>query len=151
MRRLSLLTVTAAVAMAALVAGIGVRGSTALFADQETAASSWSTIACFNNDPGGPLVSASVISKPTLYLPSYLRQGAAYYVYANAPAGAGGPASRVTADVRTLTPGQFIAPMTAGAYSVGGVAYGWRSALLTASSPLGEGAYTYSVSAATAS
>lgn len=151
MRRLGVLTIVAAIAMVALVVGVGVRATTALFGDQETVASSWSTAACFSDDPGGPPVTASVISKTTPFLPGSIRQGAAYYVYANALAGGGGPPARVSADVRTLTPGEFIAPLAAGAYSVGGVAYGWRSALLTASSPLGEGPYAYSVSAATAS
>lgn len=146
MRRLGLLTVVAAIGVAALVVGVGVRASTALFGDQETTTASEATAACFTNDAAAPLIASSIISKTTPYLGGSIRQGSAYYVYANIT----GPATRVTADIRPLTGGQFLAPLTAGAYSVGGVAYGWRTASFTAAAPLGEGAYTYSVSAANA-
>jgi hypothetical protein len=146
MRRLGLLTIAAAIAVATLVVGLGVRGSTALFSDQETTSATEATAACFVNDAGAPTVTASIISKTTPYFGGYIRQGSAYYVYASIT----GAATRVTADVRPITAGEFLAPMTAGAYSVGGVAYGWRSASLTAGSPLAEGVYAYSVSAADA-
>lgn len=145
-RRLGLLTVVAAIGVAALVVGVGVRGSAALFGDQETTTASEATAACFTNDAAAPLIASSIISKTTPYLGGFIKQGSAYYVYANIT----GVATRVTADIRPLTAGQFLAPMTAGAYSVGGVAYGWRTASFTAATPLAEGAYTYSVSAANA-
>ena len=145
-RRLGLLTVVAAIGLAALVVGVGVRTSTALFGDQETITASEATAGCFTNDAAAPTIPTSVISKTTPYLGGSIRQGSTYYVYANIT----GPATRVTADIRPLTAGQFLAPMSAGAYSVGGVAYGWRTASFTAATPLGEGAYTYSVSAANA-
>jgi len=145
-RRLGLLTVVAAIGMAVLVVGVGVRASTALFSDQESTTASEATAACFTNDAAAPTVPASIISKTTPYLGGSIKQGSAYYVYANIT----GAATRVTADIRPLTAGQFLAPMTAGAYSVGGVAYGWRTASFTAATPLAEGAYTYSVSPANA-
>ena len=145
-RRLGLLTVVGAIGVAALVVGVGVRTSTALFGDQETITASEATAGCFTNDAAAPTIPTSVISKTTPYLGGSIRQGSTYYVHANIT----GPATRVTADIRPLTAGQFLAPMTAGAYSVGGVAYGWRTASFTAATPLAEGAYTYSVSAANA-
>ena len=146
MRRLALLTVVAVIAMATLVVGLGVRGSLAVFGDQETTSATEATAACFVNDAAAPTITASVISKTTPYLSGAIRQGTAYYVYANIT----GAATRVSADIRPLTAGQYLAPMTAGAYSVGGVAYGWRSASFTAATPLAQGAYTYSVTAGNA-
>ena len=145
-RRLGLLSVVAAIAVAALVVGVGVRGSAALFGDQETTTASEATAACFTNDAAAPTIPSSIISKTTPYLGGSIRQGSAYYVYANIT----GPATRVTADIRPITGGQFLAPLTAGAYSVGGVAYGWRTASFTAGNPLAAGTYNYSVSAANA-
>lgn len=145
-RRLSLLTIVAAIGVATLVVGSGVRGSTALFVDQEATSASAASAACFVDDAGAPTVTASIVSKTTPYVGGFIRQGGTYYVYANIS----GAATRVTADIRPLTAGEFLAPLTAGAYSVGGVAYGWRTASFTAANPLSEGAYTYSVSAADA-
>jgi hypothetical protein len=142
-RRLSLLTIVAAIGMATLVIGMGVRASAALFSDQETTSATEATAACFVNDAAAPTITASIISKTAPYVGGFIKQGGYYYVYANIT----GAATRVTADVRPLTSGQFLVPLTAGAYSVGGVAYGWRTASLTAATPLAEGAYTYSVTA----
>ena len=58
--------------------------------------------------------------------------------------------TRVSGDVRTLTLGQYMAPLSAGAFSVGGVAYGWRSGPLTVQNPLTAASYAFSVSAADA-
>lgn len=146
MRRLSLLTIVAAFAVATLVVGMGVRASSALFGDQEATSGSASTAGCFVDDGAAPTVTASIVSKTTQYIGGFIKQGGAYYVYASIT----GAATRVTADVRPLTAGQFLAPLSAGAYSLGGVSYGWRSASLTAGNPLTAGSYAYSVSAANA-
>jgi len=146
MRRLSLLTLAGTLGLTTLVVGFGVPASSARFTDQETTfGSTASSAACFVNDAAAPTVSASIVSKTTPYLGGFIKQGAAYYVYANIT----GAATRVTADVRPLTSGQYLAPLTAGAYTLGGVAYNYRTASLTAGSPL-AGPYTYSVSAANA-
>lgn len=148
MRRLSLLTVVGTFGLATLVVGFGVPASSALFTDQETTfGSTASTAACFVNDAAAPTVTASIVSKTTPYLGGFIKQGAAYYVYANIT----GAATRVTADVRPLTTGQYLATMTAGSYPLGGVTYGWRSASLTVGNPLAEGSYAYSVSPANGS
>lgn len=150
MRRIGFLTFLAAALWTASLA-VSIRASTATLTDQETTTASYGSAACFSNDASGPTIPSSVISKTSPYLPSFIRQAGAYYVYANAPAGSGGPTTRVSADVRGITPGQYIVPLVAGSYSVGGTAYTYRSAALTATSPLAQGAYPYSVSAATAS
>lgn len=147
MRRLSFLALGATLAMATVAAGISVRASNALFGDQETTTATAATAGCFVNDAGAPTVTGSIISKTApSYLGGFVKQAGTYYVYANIT----GVATRVTADVRPLTAGQFLAPLTAGAYTLGGVAYGWRSASLTVGNPLAPGAYSYSVSAADA-
>jgi hypothetical protein len=94
-------------------------------------------------DTVGPTVSAAAIAKSTGGTPGYLKQGGTYYVYANLN-DANGVAS-ATADVSTVTTGITTAPMTAGSYTVDGVSYGWRTALLTASNPLAAGSKAFSV------
>lgn len=123
--------------------------STARLTDQETDTSSYGSAACFVDDALGPTVTAAVVSKTTPYIPGYTRQGGSYYIYANVSPGAG-PVTRVSSDVRNLTPGQSMTPLTAGSFSVGGVAYGWRSAALTVQNPLTQASHAFSVSAADA-
>lgn len=97
-----------------------------------------------------PTVSGTKIAKATGYDPDFVRQGGAYYVYANVT-DTGNPPSgiaTVTADVSALTVGQTAAPLASGSFTVGGVAYNRRSALLTVQNPLAPAAYTYSVTTA---
>ena len=94
-----------------------------------------------------PSASGSVIMRNGGNVPGYIRQGAQYYVYA-AVTDSGNPPSgiaSVTADVSSVTTGQTAAPLTVGSWTVGGVAYNYRSALLTASNPLTPGAKVYSL------
>lgn len=148
MRRLRVLTLLAACSVASFALGAGARATIAVFTDpQTTNPSSFTTAGCFANDPAAPTIPSTVIGKTTPYLAGSLREGMAYYVYANATPGTGGAVERVSADVRSLTAGQFLVPLTAGSYTAGGVAYGYRSAALTAASPLTQGGYSYSVSA----
>lgn len=148
MRRLRVLTLLAAFSVASFALGAGARATMAVFTDpQTTNPSSYTTIGCFADDPAAPTIPSTVIGKTTPYLAGSLRAGMAYYVYANATAGSGGAVERVIADVRSLTAGEFLVPLKAGSYTAGGVAYDYRSAALTAASPLTEGGYSYSVSA----
>lgn len=147
MRRLSLIGVIAAFSVASFALGAGTRATLALFTDRESSASTFGSAACFTDDVGAPTVDSAVISKTVPYLAGSIRQGSAYHVYANVTALLG-TVSRVTADVRALTPGEYIAPLSAGSYSIGGVSYGFRSAQLVAQSPMAEGAYNYSISVA---
>ncbi|HEX7464707.1 MAG TPA: hypothetical protein VF382_07435 [Actinomycetota bacterium] len=94
-----------------------------------------------------PLASGSVIAGVGNPTPGYIHQGGDYYVYA-AVTDSGNPPSgvaSVTADVSRITTGQTAAPLTAGSWTVGGVAYDYRSALLTADASLVPGAKPYSL------
>lgn len=96
-----------------------------------------------------PTASASVVAKQTGYLAGYVKQNGTYYVYANAT-DTGNPASGVstiTANVSSITTGATAVALTStgGPFSVQGVSYTYRSALQTASNPLGAGAKTYTL------
>lgn len=96
----------------------------------------------------GPTVTATVLQKSTGGTVDAVRQGATFYVYANAT-DSGNPASgvaSVTASVGTIATVSSAA-MTSGSWTVGGTTYGWRSALLTAKSPLASGSYSWSAGA----
>ena len=94
--------------------------------------------------------STTVVAKTVGYVPGYIHQGGTLYLYANA-SDTGNPASGVgtiTADVSSIDSGagNTAVALVAGAYSVGGVSYGYRSASRTVKNPLAEGGYTYSLS-----
>jgi hypothetical protein len=94
-----------------------------------------------------PSASASMIGKSQGGVPGYIRQGGTYMVYANV-ADSGGPASGisgVTANASTTTTGQSAAALSAGSFSIGGLAYSHRSATLTANATLAAGTYNYSL------
>ena len=123
----------------------------ALLTDSENSPSTFTSATTF--DIVAPTVTASVISKAVPYWPGYIRQAGTYFVYANVT-DAGNPPSgvaTVTANVSSITTGQTALALVAGSYSVGGLAYGYRSASVTANTPLTAGSYTYSVTATDAS
>ena len=125
---------------------LGGGGATrALLGDQESASSVFATAASFP-DVTPPVVTSSVISKTVPYLPDHIRQGGTYHVYANATDAGSGVAS-VTANVSTITTGQAAVALVAGSFSIGGVAYGYRSASVTANAVLAAGAKAYTVTA----
>jgi hypothetical protein len=123
----------------------------ALLTDSENDPSTMSSAVKF--DLIAPTVTASVISKVSLYWPGYIRQAAAYYVYANVTDGGNPPSgvATVTANASTITTGQTAVALTAGTFSVGGVSYNYRSASITANAVLAAGSYSYSVTATDAS
>ena len=88
-------------------------------------------------------MTAAVISKTAGGTPGFLRQAGTYYVYANLSDPSG--VASATANVTTVTTGQTAVTLTAGSYSAGGVTYGWRSAALTATTPLSAGAKAFSI------
>ncbi len=99
-----------------------------------------------------PTAGATVIAKTAGGTPGYIKQGGTYYVYANV-SDTGNPASgvsTVTADVSSITSGQTAVALSSGSFSVGGVTYSYRSASLTASSPLAAGTSSYSITSADA-
>ncbi|HEX6843777.1 MAG TPA: hypothetical protein VF235_01560 [Actinomycetota bacterium] len=97
-------------------------------------------------DLQAPTVTAAAISKTQGGVPGYVRQTGTYYVYANVT-DAGSSVSTVRADVGSVTTGATNVAMTAGSYTVAGVSYNYRSASLTSSNPLLEGAKAYSITA----
>lgn len=98
-----------------------------------------------------PSISGSVIAKASgtgLYLAGFIKSKGTFYIYANVAdtgAGASGVAS-VTANVSSITTGATAVALVAGAYSVGGVSYTYRSASQTATASAAQG-YAYSITA----
>jgi Concanavalin A-like lectin/glucanases superfamily len=105
-----------------------------------------------NPDLSDPTVTGSIIAKTTGLTPGKIRQGGTYYVYANAT-DAGNPASgisSVTANMTTFDTGTGAVALTTagGPWTVNAVSYSYRSALLTANTPLVTGnSYVYTVTA----
>jgi hypothetical protein len=125
--------------------GGGAQVSLALLTDSENDPSTFTTAAAFP-DTTPPTVASSVISKTTPYLPGFIHQGGTYYVYANVT-DAGSGVATVRANVATVTTGQTNVALVAGAYSIGGTAYNYRSASLTANAVLAAGAKAYTITA----
>ncbi len=101
------------------------------------------------NDTVGPVVSAALVQKTTLGSAGYIKQAGTFYVYAQVT-DVGSPAvgvSTVTANVTNLKTGTTAAPLVAGAYTVDGVAYTYRSASIIATTPLAEGSKTFTITA----
>ena len=117
----------------------------ALLIDQDTDPSTFATAAMFP-DITPPVVASSVISKTVQYLPGQIAQGGTYHVYANVT-DAEVVCSTVRANVSTVTTGQTSLVLAAGSFSIGGVAYGYRSASVTANATLAAGAKAYSITA----
>jgi hypothetical protein len=137
--------------VATVLAGylLGGTGSPALayLADTENTSATLSTAACFTPDNVPPSVSTTVISKTTPYLPGFIRQAGTYFVYANVTDGGCAPSgiATVRANVSTITTGSTAVALSPGAFSVGGVAYNYRSASLTANATLTAGAKAYTI------
>jgi hypothetical protein len=94
-----------------------------------------------------PTVSTTTVAKQTGYLAGAIKQGIGYYLYANV-ADNGNPAagiSTVRADLSALTAGQTNVTLASGSYSVNGIAYNYRSGLLTAANPLSAGSKGYTI------
>lgn len=145
-RRLS--AVLLALVVGGYLAGGGARSTLALMTESNARNGTFSAAASF--DIVAPTVSSSVISKTSLYWPGSVKQGGAYFVYANVTDGGVVPSgvSSVTANVANVTIGQTAVALLAGSYSIGGVAYNYRSASITASTPLVAGSKTYTITAA---
>lgn len=127
--------------------GGGAHASLALMTESSTANGTFTTAASF--DTVAPTVSRSVISKTAQYWPSYVKQGGAYYIYAQVTDGGAGPSgvNTVTANVSSVTTGETAVALVAGSYSAAGVTYNYRSASVTASNPLTAGSKSYAITA----
>ncbi len=137
-------TAMSLVALAACV--LAVAFSAASFTDSEQNPQTLTAIA----DWTAPSAEASVIAPTSGGTPGHLKAAKpTYYVYAKV-SDSGNPASgigAVKANVSSLTSGQTAVTLTAGAYSVGGVSYNYRSASLTAGT-LTAGSKAYSLALA---
>lgn len=99
-------------------------------------------------DNTAPTIAAAVVQKSTDGSTGYIKQGGTYYVYASATDAVG--VATITADVSAVTTGQTTAPLTnaGGPWTVGGVSYSYRSALLTAAATLAQGSKAVSFTTA---
>lgn len=143
--RHSAAALTIAIVVLGYLIGGGAQLSLALLTDSENDPSTFTTAASFP-DTTAPTVAGSVISKTTLYLPGFVRQGGTYFVYANV-SDAGSGVATVRANVSTVTTGQTTLALVAGSYSIGGVSYNYRSASVTANAVLAEGTKAYTITA----
>jgi hypothetical protein len=130
----------------ALVGAAG-RGTMAAFSSQTSNSVTTLTAA---NDYMPPAITEAKIKKNSGYSADYVKQGGGYYVHANVSADTGNPASGINAiraDVSNITTGQTSVALTTsgGPWTVEGVSYNYRSALLTANASLSEGSQTFSV------
>ena len=103
------------------------------------------------SDNTSPTASAGVIVASATSGVGYVRQGGTYVVYASA-SDAGAPASgiaTVTADVSALNAGvtALSLPKCTSSCTIGGVTYGYKSAVTTAGSPVTQGALSFPVTA----
>ncbi len=126
---------------------IGLSGGATYGAFSATTANGANTLAT-DTDWQAPSGS-SVIARAASVVGGSIAQGSSYYVYANAT-DAGNPASGVAsvrADVSTISTGQTnVALSTSGGpWTIGGVSYAYRSAALTANTPLAAGSKSYTV------
>ncbi len=137
-------TASALAALAACVLAVGF--SAASFTDTSQNPQPLSAVA----DWVGPSASASAIAKTQGGVSGYIKQGGTYYVYASVT-DSGAPASGVAsvkADVSTITTGQTAVALSAGTYTLGGIAYNYRSAQLTAKASLSAGSKAYTLALA---
>jgi hypothetical protein len=102
--------------------------------------------ATFTVDTLPPVVSAAVIQKNAGGSVGAIRPGATYRVYASI-ADAGSAISSATANVTNITAGTTATALTSGSWTLEGVTYNYRSAVLTTSGGLTNGAKTFSVTA----
>jgi len=104
------------------------------------------------SDVTAPVISRSTVAKvATPLVAGAIRQGGAYYVYAEVTDAVG--VASVTTDTSTLDAGVTAAAMATagGPWTVSGQSYAYRSASLTADTPLWTGSsYAYSIDAADA-
>lgn len=136
----------AVVVLGGFLVGAGAQRSFAFFTSSGTVGgNAFTTAASF--DTVAPTVSATVVSKSGPWFDGFVKQAGAYYVYADATDGGVAPSgiASITANVATVTTGQTAVALVGGSYSVEGVSYGFRSALLTATTPLAAGSKAYTL------
>jgi hypothetical protein len=94
-----------------------------------------------------PTAGRSVIGKSAGGIPGFIKQGGAYFVYADVT-DTGNPASgisTVTSNTSNVTTLATSTTLSSGSFSIGGLSYSHRSASLTANAVLAAGTYNYAV------
>jgi hypothetical protein len=119
-------------------------GTHTLFAIGSGGASTAS--ATFTVDTLPPVISAAVVQKSAGGTVGAIRPGGTYRVYVWIT-DAGSAISSATANVTNITTGTTAAALTAGSWTLQGVTYNYRSAVLTAAGGLTSGAKTFSITA----
>jgi hypothetical protein len=102
------------------------------------------------SDFRAPTVSPMTIQKSTGGRPGAIKQGASYRAYANIT-DTGNPASGIasaTSNTSTVAAGQTASALTSGSYTVNGVSFNYRSALLTADAVIAQGSKAWSIASA---
>jgi hypothetical protein len=102
--------------------------------------------ATFTVDTLPPVIGAAVIQKSAGGSVGAIRPGATYRVYASIT-DAGSAVSTASANVTNVTTGTTAAALTAGSWTLQGVTYNYRSAVLTAAGGLTNGVKTFSITA----
>jgi hypothetical protein len=92
-----------------------------------------------------PTVSTTVLGKTAGGAVDYVKRSGTFYVYANAADDSS--VSSVKAVVTNVTGSATVLTMVAGSYTAGGIAYGYRTAQLTASSTLTAGSKSFTATA----
>ncbi|HEU4701779.1 MAG TPA: signal peptidase I [Conexibacter sp.] len=92
-----------------------------------------------------PDVSAAVVGKSAGGVVGYVKRSGTFFVYANASDDTAVASMRAT--LTNVTGSSTAVTLTAGSFSAGGVSYGYRSAQLTASGSLSNGAKSFTVTA----
>jgi hypothetical protein len=141
---------TRAALLTLLASTLALAGIDVTFASLTSRAESAGSIVTAAKDFRAPAVTAVVMGKTTGGATGFVKQGGAYFVYANVSADTGKPASgiaTVTANVANLTAGSTAVVLAAGSYAAPGGPFGYRSASLTADPVLAEGSREVTVTA----
>jgi hypothetical protein len=134
----------------ALAVALGAGGGSAWGAFSATTSNGTNSFSTAASDTTAPTISRAVAAKTSGATPGTIRQGGDYHVYAQVTDDSSGVSS-VTADTSSFDSGVTSASMSSigGPWTVGGQTYNYRSAVLTANTPLNTGSsYPYSITAA---
>lgn len=126
--------------------GLALMAAGVLGAFTSTNANAGNTISAAS-DFTAPTAGGSVIAKTAGGTPGFIKQGGAYFVYADVT-DAGNPASgvsTVTSNTSSITTGATATSLASGSFSIGGLSYSHRSASVTANATLSAGSYAYSI------
>ncbi len=136
-------------ALAAVIVLVSGAAGIALAAFTATTSNGPSSFSIAAPDTTDPVIARSTAMLDGGSTAGRIRQGGGYYVYAEVTDASS--IASVTADMTTVDTGVSAASLATagGPWTVGGLSYNYRSALLTANTPITTGAaYAYSISAA---